>query len=81
MAFAFWDSRQCSPLADTGDIEGITELVCHPGHVDDELRQTASYVEPREAELAALTHPSARELLNSEFIQLLNFGDLKLFAR
>ncbi len=61
--------------------EGITELVCHPAYVDDELRQMSNYVEPREAELAALTHPSARELLNSEFIQLLNFGDLKLFAR
>lgn len=61
--------------------EGVTELMCHPGRVDDELRQTTNYVEPREAELAALTHPSAREVLNSEFIQLLNFGDLKLFAR
>lgn len=57
--------------------EGVTELMCHPAEIDDELRATSGYLEPREAELAALTHPSAREALNSEFIQLINFGDLK----
>lgn len=59
--------------------EGVTELMCHPAEIDDDLRQISNYVEPRQAELEALTHPSAREVINSEFIQLLNFGDLKLF--
>ncbi|MCI0654071.1 MAG: hypothetical protein L0Y39_06295 [Methylococcaceae bacterium] len=27
VAFAFWDARLCSPLADLGDVEGVTEKV------------------------------------------------------
>lgn len=30
VAVAFWDARKCSPLADAGDIEGITERVNGP---------------------------------------------------
>jgi putative chitinase len=30
VAFAFWDARHCSPLADVGDIEGITERINGP---------------------------------------------------
>src|SRR5215212_1570016 len=30
IAFAFWDARKCSPLADAGDLEGITEKVNGP---------------------------------------------------
>ncbi len=30
VAFAFWDAKHCSPLADVGDIEGITERVNGP---------------------------------------------------
>lgn len=30
VAFAFWDARQCSPLADNGDVEGVTEKVNGP---------------------------------------------------
>jgi putative chitinase len=30
VAFAFWDSRECSALADRGDLEGITERVNGP---------------------------------------------------
>jgi putative chitinase len=30
IAFAFWDSRACSPLADDGDVEAITERVNGP---------------------------------------------------
>lgn len=61
--------------------EGITELMCHPGEVDDALRAVSGYAEERGMELAALTHPSTREVINTEFIQLLNFGDVTLFAR
>lgn len=57
--------------------EGISELMCHPGEVDDELRAKSGYLDQRETELAALTAPSTREVLNTEFIQLLNFGDLQ----
>ncbi|MGR8953043.1 MAG: glycoside hydrolase family 19 protein [Gammaproteobacteria bacterium] len=27
VAFAFWDARNCSPLADNGDVEGVTEKI------------------------------------------------------
>jgi len=27
IAVAFWDARQCSPLADNGDVDGVTEKV------------------------------------------------------
>jgi len=30
VAFAFWDARHCSQLADVGDIEGITERINGP---------------------------------------------------
>ncbi len=57
--------------------EGISELMCHPAEVDDELRSVSSYNDRRADELAALVHPSAREVINSSFVQLINFGDLK----
>ncbi len=28
--FAFWDARQCSQLADLGDVEGVTEKINGP---------------------------------------------------
>jgi len=46
VAFAFWDSRHCSPLADDGDIETITERVNGPMKV--------GLVERRAATLKAL---------------------------
>ncbi len=57
--------------------EGVTELMCHPAEVDDALRATSGYADRRADELAALTHPSAREVVNSEFIQLITFRDMK----
>lgn len=30
IAFAFWDARDCSPLADAGDVEGITARINGP---------------------------------------------------
>ena len=56
---------------------GVTELMCHPAEIDDVLRATSGYTDRRADELAALTHPSAREVVNSEFIQLITFGDKK----
>jgi predicted glycoside hydrolase/deacetylase ChbG (UPF0249 family) len=57
--------------------EGVSELMCHPAEVDSELRRMSSYSDRRGDELAALTHPSAKEVINSAFFQLINFGDLK----
>lgn len=56
--------------------EGVSEIMCHPAELDDDLQVMSSYVEPRTRELSALTHPSARELIFAEGIQLICFRDL-----
>lgn len=56
--------------------EGYTELMCHPAEVDDDLVNTSNYAEPRAKELAALTHPSLREMMITQGITLKTFGDL-----
>jgi predicted glycoside hydrolase/deacetylase ChbG (UPF0249 family) len=56
--------------------DGTTELMCHPAVVDDELRSSSSYTEPRARELAALTHSDARATLQALGIQLANYDAL-----
>lgn len=56
--------------------EGVTEIVTHPGIVDDELRALSSLVEQRELELAALTAPEARRKVDELGITLISFGYL-----
>src|SRR5258708_10093114 len=56
--------------------EGVTELMCHPGYADDPLSFRNDYADKREAELAALTHVSVRELIKAEGIELIRFSDL-----
>jgi chitin disaccharide deacetylase len=78
--FGFWDDT--ATLGDLLNIlmdlpQGISELVTHPGEVDDELQQKSNYVDWRANELAAVTHPSVRELVRSEGIELVNFGALR----
>lgn len=55
--------------------EGAAEFICHPGHPDD-LQE--AYAAPRETELALLTDPAVRDLLQREGVQLVSFAD---FAR
>lgn len=54
--------------------EGVTELMCHPGHPDDELRRDSGYAEAREREIAALCDPAARALADRLGLRLLPFG-------
>lgn len=53
---------------------GVTELMCHPARVDDELRGASSYVEERELELAALTSPEAQRAVEAAGLRLIHFG-------
>jgi putative chitinase len=46
VAFAFWDACKCSPLADVGDVEAITEKVNGPAKL--------GLAERREATLRAM---------------------------
>lgn len=56
--------------------DGVTELVTHPGEVDDLLRGLSSLQAQREVELAALTAPEARQRVEARGIRLIHFGDL-----
>ena len=42
VAFAFWDARQCSPLADIGDVEGVTEKINGPAKLGLTERRAAT---------------------------------------
>ena len=59
-----------------GGVEGTTELMCHPAVVDEELRATSSYAEPRTRELAVLTDGRVREALDRAGVELIHFGQL-----
>ncbi len=55
---------------------GTTELMCHPAVVDDELRATSAYAEPRARELEALLHQGVRETLQAAGVKLISFAAL-----
>ena len=42
IAFAFWDARECSPLADLGDVEGVTERINGPARLGLSERRAAT---------------------------------------
>jgi hopanoid biosynthesis associated protein HpnK len=52
---------------------GLTELMAHPGHPDDELAQVTVFSEGRDRELSALTAPAARALVRRARIRLTSF--------
>jgi putative chitinase len=43
IGFAFWDARQCSPLADLGDVEGLTEKINGPAKLGLAERRAATF--------------------------------------
>jgi predicted glycoside hydrolase/deacetylase ChbG (UPF0249 family) len=55
---------------------GSTELMCHPAVVDDELRSSSSYAEPRLRELEALIHRDTRQVLQAAGVHLMHFGEI-----
>jgi predicted glycoside hydrolase/deacetylase ChbG (UPF0249 family) len=54
--------------------EGVTELSCHPGHVDSHL--DSFYASERETEVRTLCAPSIPPLLDELGISLIGFSDL-----
>jgi predicted glycoside hydrolase/deacetylase ChbG (UPF0249 family) len=59
--------------------DGTTELMCHPGYVDEQLRSSSTRLqESRQVELAILTDVGIRKLVASRGIRLINF---KILAR
>ena len=53
---------------------GLTELMTHPGHPDEELARLTVFSEGRDRELAALTAPATRDLVRQQRIRLSSFG-------
>jgi predicted glycoside hydrolase/deacetylase ChbG (UPF0249 family) len=57
--------------------EGTWEFVCHPGHNDSDLKKANTrLLQSREAELALLTMPDAREILRQNNVSLISYRDL-----
>ncbi len=56
--------------------EGTTELMCHPAVVDQELRSTSSYADPRDREREVLASAAAREAVRARGIELISFAAL-----
>ncbi len=56
--------------------EGTWELVTHPGYNDNALRPLSSLTASRETELALLTSPKTRELLEENGVQLISYWEL-----
>ena len=56
--------------------EGTSEIMCHPGHVDQAFAQESVYNFQRERELTILTDPSIKETIQSNGIELITFADL-----
>ncbi len=57
--------------------EGYTELMCHPGYVDEELLKSHTRLQQsRQIELAILTDPGIRKLVAMRGIRLIDFKDM-----
>lgn len=56
--------------------EGTTELMCHPGYPDEQLRQWTSYSAGRDSELEALMDPGNRGILEQVGARLGSYSDL-----
>jgi len=55
---------------------GTSELMCHPALVDDELRASSGYAEPRARELDVLTNAAVRQAVQRSGVKLIGFGQL-----
>lgn len=53
--------------------DGVSELMCHPAVVDEELQGGSRYVEEREWEREVLCDPKIRRLVRSLGIELIGF--------
>lgn len=56
--------------------DGVSEVMCHPGRVDDFLRSGSTYTDERELELQLLTDPELPGILAQHGIRLSHFGNL-----
>lgn len=53
---------------------GTTEIMCHPGYADDDLRRESGYADEREREIRVLCDPAALAAVRAEDLELTHFG-------
>lgn len=56
--------------------EGGSEMMCHPGYADDQLKRVSSYTIRREDELKCLQSADTREYLRKAGIDLIRYSEL-----
>ena len=56
--------------------DGTSEIMCHPGFVDEAFAKESTYNFQRERELKILTDSSIKEVIESQNIELVTFDDL-----
>ena len=56
--------------------DGTSELMCHPGHVDEAFAKKSVYNFQRARELKILTDPSVKQAIQANGIELINFSQL-----
>ena len=55
---------------------GVSELMCHPGYVDEVLKGLSSWTHVRRAELAVLSNPGVKSTLTRLGIHLINYRQM-----
>src|SRR5262249_18432696 len=58
--------------------DGVSELMCHPGHPDDELRRSSDYSDEREREVQLLCDPDVPTLLDRHGEEWIGFDRLSV---
>jgi chitin disaccharide deacetylase len=61
-------------IADLPD--GISEIMCHPGYIDQDLMDKSSYTGFREVELELLTNPEVFDMLKNHDVSLVSYRDI-----
>jgi predicted glycoside hydrolase/deacetylase ChbG (UPF0249 family) len=56
--------------------EGVSEIMCHPGLADDDLRRVSDYAEERGNEVVVLTESGLPQMLQAQSIQLTAYSRL-----
>ncbi|WP_018754643.1 carbohydrate deacetylase [Paenibacillus terrigena] len=56
--------------------DGTTEIMCHPGYVDEELKRHSTMIGEREAELTHLTHREIGTVIRAYGLHLIHYGQL-----
>lgn len=56
--------------------DGVSEIMCHPGIVDRDLKSVSSFTSGRKAEYDLFSSPSFRNLISLQGISLSHFGNV-----